>query len=210
VEFVAWLVAEVALSVACLAWAVSWAGYHALGDLAALELKLEILEHEVLGHVEFQTETPDEPAGTEQASHQQTEEFAVSQLTEEWTGEYWAELWLAWQQLEELVDAGQTEESVAWCWTEGFVALDWIVELVASAAGQLWFETGGWFASVGVGFEEYSAQKLACLVEWCPWTEGPSDLTGQLVFFPAVLAAEWTWVVEVGSWPGWWIQTWQQ
>lgn len=71
----------------CLVLAVYWAGYHALGDLAVLELKLEMFEHEVLVHVVCQTETAGGLAGTEQASHQQTEVFAVLQLTEECFGE---------------------------------------------------------------------------------------------------------------------------
>jgi len=88
VGFVVWLVAGVVLAVVCLVLAVYWAGYHALGDLAVLELKLEVFEHEVLVHVVSQTETAVGLAGTEQASHQQTEVFAVAQLTGEWLGEY--------------------------------------------------------------------------------------------------------------------------
>lgn len=89
--FVAWLGAGVVLAGECLVLAVHWAGYHELGDLAVLELKLEIFEHEVLVHEVSLTVTAGGLAGTEQASHQQTEVFAVLQLTEEWFGEYWTE-----------------------------------------------------------------------------------------------------------------------
>ena len=91
VGFVVWLGAGVVLAVVCLVLAVYWAGYHELEGLAVLELKLEVFEHGVLVHVVFQTETAGGLAGTEQASHQQTEVFAVLQLTEEWFGEYWTE-----------------------------------------------------------------------------------------------------------------------
>ena len=69
--------------------------------------------------------------------------------------------------------------------------------------------TGEWFVSVEVGFEVSSEQQLVCLEEWCPWTEGPSDLADQLVVdlvgFAALAAAAWwwAWVVEVGSLTGW-------
>lgn len=49
--------------------------------------------------------------------------------------------------------------------------------------------TGEWFVSVEVGFEGSSEQQLVCLEEWCPWTEGPSDLAGQLVFYLVVFVA---------------------
>ena len=87
VGFVVWLGAGVVLAVVYLVLAVHWAGYHELGDLAVLELKLEMFEHEVLVHVVCQTETAGGLAGTEQASHQWTEVFAVLQLTEEWFDE---------------------------------------------------------------------------------------------------------------------------
>ena len=56
------------------------------------------------------------------------------------------------------------------------------MELLASVAAQLWFVIGEWFVSAEVGFEVSSEQQLVYLEEWCPWTEGPSDLAGQLVF----------------------------
>ena len=58
------------MAVECLVLAVYWAGYHALGDLAVLELKLAMFEHEVLVHAVSQTETAGGLAETEQASQQ--------------------------------------------------------------------------------------------------------------------------------------------
>jgi len=87
--FAVWLGAGVALPVVCLVLAECWAGYHALEDPAVWELKPEMFGHEVLEYVVCLTETAGGLAGTELASHQQTEVFAVLLLTVEWLGEYW-------------------------------------------------------------------------------------------------------------------------